>query len=112
MLHHTLLKNNKMINIGLFGSGTQIILWIGFIISLLFALWLSVQSIINPNVPHRLVLFFWMIPIILVIILFLDGVVAYIQENKEVGIVIGFLFGVYLYLFPGQNSNNNKLNKK
>lgn len=86
-------------------------LWIGLIISLIFAFYITVQSLVTGLIPFKVVQIIWLIPITFIVVLFFKGLVSYIQMNKEVGIVLGFLVGIYFVLFP-TNKNNKKKSKK
>lgn len=97
--------------VGLIGAGTEILIWIGLILSLILAVYVTAKHIVIGIPGIKLVQFVWLIPLTFFVVLFLDGLFEYILMNKEIPIVLGFLIGVYLYMFPTEDNNKNKRKK-
>lgn len=78
----------------------EILLWLGLIVSVLVAIYISFQSMLAGMFPNRFVEIMWMVVGVFVMAIFFKGVIDYLVSNTEMLIVIGILIVFYFLLNP------------
>jgi hypothetical protein len=86
--------------LGLFGFGTELLLWVLGIVMILLSIYATGKWLVIGVPNTKIVHILWIITIAIFVVLLLDGFVEYIMMNKEMGLVVGVLIGLYIWMFP------------